>query len=105
MPSCCRGWWAGRTDRQTRGAQHCLVQIPDPTFADCLAAVRWVLWAEETVSPILCRDDYPTWRARARRRTLADYEMMALVKKRRRIDGYDMQAQAAFVAALFDVAA
>jgi hypothetical protein len=39
---------------------------PDPTFADCLAAVRRVLWAEEAVSPILWRDDYPTWRARAR---------------------------------------
>jgi len=38
----------------------------DPTFADCLAAVRRVLWAEEAVSPILWRDDYPTWRARAR---------------------------------------
>jgi hypothetical protein len=24
---------------------------PDPTFADCLAAVRRVLWAEEAVSP------------------------------------------------------
>jgi hypothetical protein len=31
--------------------------------------------------------------------------MMAMVKKRRRIDRCDMQAQAAFVAALFDVAA
>ena len=41
----------------------------DPTFADCLAAVRRVLWAEEAVSPILWRDDYPTWRARARRTT------------------------------------
>jgi hypothetical protein len=39
---------------------------PDPTFADCLAVVRRVLWAEEAVSPILWRDDYPTWRARAR---------------------------------------
>jgi hypothetical protein len=39
---------------------------PDPTFADCLAAVRRVLWAEEAVTPILWRDDYPTWRARAR---------------------------------------
>ena len=39
---------------------------PDPTFADCLAAVRQVLWAEEAVRPILWRDDYPTWRARAR---------------------------------------
>jgi DDE superfamily endonuclease len=38
----------------------------DPTFADCLAAVRRVLWAEEAVSPILWRDDYPSWRARAR---------------------------------------
>ncbi|MFL5336478.1 MAG: hypothetical protein ACJ8H8_25715, partial [Geminicoccaceae bacterium] len=36
---------------------------PDPTFADCLAAVRRELWAEEAVSPILWRDDYPTWRA------------------------------------------
>ena len=39
---------------------------PDPTFADCLAVVRRVLWAEEAVSPLLWRDDYPTWRARAR---------------------------------------
>jgi hypothetical protein len=39
---------------------------PDPTFADCLAAVRRLLWAEEAVCPILWRDDYPTWRARAR---------------------------------------
>jgi hypothetical protein len=39
---------------------------PDPTFADCLAVVRQVLWAEEAVSPILWRDDYPTWRARPR---------------------------------------
>ena len=38
----------------------------DPTFADCLAAVRRVLWAEEAVSPILWRDDHPSWRARAR---------------------------------------
>jgi hypothetical protein len=38
----------------------------DPTFADCLAAVRRELWVEEAVSPILWRDDYPTWRARAR---------------------------------------
>jgi hypothetical protein len=39
---------------------------PDPTFSDCLAAVRRILWAEEAVSPILWRDDYPTWRTRAR---------------------------------------
>jgi hypothetical protein len=39
---------------------------PEPTFADCLAAVRRILWAEEAASPILWRDDYPTWRARAR---------------------------------------
>ena len=39
---------------------------PDPTFADCLAVVRRMLWAEEAVSPILWRDDCPTWRARAR---------------------------------------
>src|SRR4051794_32155150 len=39
---------------------------PDATFADCLAVVRRMLWAEEAVSPILWRDDYPTWRARAR---------------------------------------
>jgi DDE superfamily endonuclease len=39
---------------------------PDPTFSDCLAAVRRILWAEEAASPILWRDDYPTWRARAR---------------------------------------
>jgi hypothetical protein len=39
---------------------------PDPTFADCLAVVRRMLWAEEAVSPILWQDDYPTWRARAR---------------------------------------
>jgi hypothetical protein len=39
---------------------------PEPTFADCLAAVRRMLWAEEAVSPILWRDDYPTWRRHAR---------------------------------------
>jgi hypothetical protein len=39
---------------------------PDPTFADCLAAARRVLWAEEAVTPVLWRDDYPTRRARAR---------------------------------------
>jgi hypothetical protein len=39
---------------------------PEPTFADCLAAVRRILWAEEAASPILWREDYPTWRARAR---------------------------------------
>jgi hypothetical protein len=38
----------------------------EPTFADCLSAVRRVLWAEEAACPILWRDDYPTWRARAR---------------------------------------
>lgn len=39
---------------------------PDPTFSDCLAAVRRILWAEEAVRPILWRDDFPTWRSRAR---------------------------------------
>jgi hypothetical protein len=39
---------------------------PEPTFADCLAAVRRILWAEEAVRPILWRDDFPTWRSRAR---------------------------------------
>jgi hypothetical protein len=39
---------------------------PDPTFSDCLAAVRRVLWAEEAVRPILWRDDFPTWRSRPR---------------------------------------
>jgi hypothetical protein len=39
---------------------------PDPTFADCLAAVRRVLWAEEAVRPILWRDDFRTWRSRPR---------------------------------------
>jgi hypothetical protein len=39
---------------------------PDPTFADALAAVRRILWAEEAVCPILWRDDFPTWRSRAR---------------------------------------
>jgi len=38
----------------------------DPTFSDCRAAVRRVLWAEEAVRPILWRDDFPTWRSRAR---------------------------------------
>jgi hypothetical protein len=41
-------------------------QKPDPTFSDCLAIVRRILWAEEAVSPILWRDDFPTWRSRAR---------------------------------------
>ena len=39
---------------------------PNPTFSDCLAAVRRILWAEEAVCPILWRDDFPTWRSRAR---------------------------------------
>src|SRR5918998_6500765 len=39
---------------------------PEPTFADCLAAVRRILWAEEAASPILWRGDDPTSRARAR---------------------------------------
>lgn len=41
------------------------------------------------------------------RRTLAGYEAMAMVRKRqvRRIGGRDMQAQAAFVAQLFQIAA
>ena len=41
------------------------------------------------------------------RRTLAGYEVMAMVRKGqvRRIGGHDMRAQATFVAALFDVAA
>src|SRR5919206_273911 len=39
---------------------------PDPTFADALAAVRRLLWTEEAVRPILWRDDFPTWRSRAR---------------------------------------
>jgi len=41
------------------------------------------------------------------RRTLAGYEVMAMVRKGqvRRIGGRDMRAQATFVAELFDVAA
>src|SRR4051794_37802999 len=39
---------------------------PDPTFSDCLAAVRRSLWAEEAVRPILWRDDCPTWRSKSR---------------------------------------
>ena len=39
---------------------------PDPAFADCLAAVRRILWAEEAVRPILWQDDFPTWRSRPR---------------------------------------
>ena len=39
---------------------------PDATFADALAAVRRLLWAEEAVRPILWRDDFPTWRSRPR---------------------------------------
>ena len=38
----------------------------DPTFSDCLATVRRILWAEEAVRPILWRDDFPTWRSRPR---------------------------------------
>src|SRR5215208_2488024 len=38
----------------------------DPTFSDCLATVRRILWAEEAVRPILWRDDFPTWRSQAR---------------------------------------
>jgi hypothetical protein len=39
---------------------------PDPTFSDCLAVVRRLLWAEEAVRPILWRADFPTWRSRPR---------------------------------------
>jgi hypothetical protein len=39
---------------------------PEPTFADCLATVRRILWAEEAKHPVLWRDDFPTWRSRAR---------------------------------------
>jgi transposase-like protein len=41
------------------------------------------------------------------RRTLANYEVMAMVRKgqRRKIDGRDMRAQATFVAGLFQTAA
>lgn len=39
---------------------------PNPTFSDCLAVVRRILWAEEAVRPILWRDDFPTWRSHAR---------------------------------------
>jgi hypothetical protein len=39
---------------------------PDPTFADCLAAVRRILWTEEAVHPIRWRDDCPTWRSNPR---------------------------------------
>ncbi len=38
----------------------------DPTFSDALAVVRRILWAEEAARPILWRDDFPTWRSRAR---------------------------------------
>jgi hypothetical protein len=38
----------------------------DPTFADALAIVRRILWAEEAVRPILWRDDFWTWRSRPR---------------------------------------
>jgi hypothetical protein len=38
----------------------------DPTFADALAVVRRTLWAEEAECPILWREDFPTWRSRAR---------------------------------------
>jgi hypothetical protein len=44
---------------------------------------------------------------RTARRTLAGYEVMAMVRKGqvRRIGGRDMRAQATFVAELFEVAA
>jgi transposase-like protein len=44
---------------------------------------------------------------RTARRTLAGYEVMAMVRKGqlRKIGGRDMRAQAVFVAELFDVAA
>lgn len=38
----------------------------DPTFSDALAVVRRILWTEEATCPILWRDDFPTWRSRAR---------------------------------------
>jgi hypothetical protein len=61
--------WAGERAAQTGklpvlGAAW--YKNPDPTFADALAAVRRILWADEAVRPILWRDDCPTWRSRPR---------------------------------------
>jgi hypothetical protein len=39
---------------------------PDPTFSDCLAAIRRVLWTEEATNPIMWRSDFPTWRSKPR---------------------------------------
>jgi hypothetical protein len=49
----------------------------------------------------------PCNRASGRRRTLAGYEVMAMVRKRqvKRIGGHDMWARTTFVAGLFKVAA
>ncbi len=46
-------------------------------------------------------------RFRTARRTLAGYEVMAMIRKGQvhTIDGHDIRAQAAFVASLFQVAA
>src|SRR5690242_4087736 len=61
--------WAGDLAAQTgklRVLGAAWYKNPDPTFADALAVVRRLLWAEEAGRPILWRDDYPTWRARPR---------------------------------------
>jgi hypothetical protein len=38
----------------------------EPTFSDCIAAIRRGIWAEERVEPILWRTDFRTWRQKAR---------------------------------------
>jgi len=38
----------------------------EPTFSDCLAAVRRGIWSEERANPILWRLDCVTWREKAR---------------------------------------
>ena len=38
----------------------------EPTFSDCIAAIRRGIWAEERVEPILWRTDFGTWRQKAR---------------------------------------
>jgi hypothetical protein len=38
----------------------------EPTFSDCLAAIRRGVWSEERTEPILWRQDFVSWREMAR---------------------------------------
>ncbi len=66
-----------------------------------------ILWAVRWHLMFLIRRGLDFASFQTARRTLADYDVMAMVRKGqvRRIGGRDMRAQATFVAALFHIAA